>query len=291
LGKDARILGSGAFGTVFAGALPDGRLVAIKQMELASAAEQKRKDREKRGGRANPYTGEAGFQLELEVLSKYVHPNLVQLIGHCIERKTWKKGTAKCSIVLEYMACGSLLMRLRPAHAGPPLSAQERFDIAADVARGLHYLHAEASPPLIHQDVKSDNILLADVGGRLVAKVADFGTARMAPQLAMNTSARAAGGGGGKTHHSTGIIIGTTPYMPAEVTCPQAKRPPPAPPVACVFPHITLKQEQLTLCQLPATIFLARLPVFDGGAHLGEDGHLRVWRGAARVAHRAPSVR
>ena len=54
LGKDPRILGTGAFGNVLAGTLPDGRLVAVKQMELASAAEQKKKDRQKSGGRANP---------------------------------------------------------------------------------------------------------------------------------------------------------------------------------------------------------------------------------------------
>jgi hypothetical protein len=216
LGKEPRVLGAGAFGNVLAGALPDGRPVAVKQMELASAAEQKKKDKAKLGGgRADPYSGEAGFRLELEVLSKYVHPNLVQLIGHCIERKTWKKGAATCSIVLEFMAGGSLLERLAPAHAGPPPTAQERFDVAADVARALNYLHT-AAPPLIHQDVKSDNILLAEIGGRLVAKVADFGTARIAPQLATNTTAVATGGGGGQTHHSTGIIIGTKPYMPAE---------------------------------------------------------------------------
>ena len=148
------------------------------------------------------------------MLSRYAHPNLVQLIGFCVEKKKKKKSTT-CSLVLEFMPGGSLLDRLRLTHAGPPLTAQERFDVAADVARGLHYLHT-AKPPLIHQDVKSDNILLAVVDGRLVAKVADFGTARIAPQLAMNTAARAPGGSGGQTHHSTRCVVGTTPYMPAE---------------------------------------------------------------------------
>jgi hypothetical protein len=210
--KYAHIIGAGSFGTVFRGTLPDGRRIAVKQLELA--AKQKQKAKKKLGGRADPYAGKAGFQLELEVLSKYRHPHLVELIGYCVDKQLLK--ATKCNLVLEFMAEGSLLDRLRPAHAAPPLAAQERFDIAADVARGLHYLHAEASPPLIHQDVKSDNVLLAEIGGRLVAKVADFGTARMAPQLAMNTTARAPGGGGGKTHHSTTMIVGTRPYMPME---------------------------------------------------------------------------
>jgi serine/threonine protein kinase len=79
------------------------------------------------------------------------------------------------------------------------------------VARGIDFLHVFADPPLIHQDVKSDNILLTTVGGRLVAKVADFGTARYAPALLeMNTQ------GQRNTHHSTQTVTGTRPYMPIE---------------------------------------------------------------------------
>ena len=160
LGGQPLLVGAGAFGNVFVGTLADGRRVAVKQMQLASAALQKKKDKAKLGGgRADPYAGETGFRLE--VLSKYAHPNLVQLIGHCIEKQSWLKKSTTCSLVLEYMPGGSLLARLRPASAAPARTAQERFDVAADVAKALHYLHAEAHTPLIHQDAKSDNILLA----------------------------------------------------------------------------------------------------------------------------------
>jgi hypothetical protein len=203
--KYSVLLGAGAFGNVYGGTLPGGRLIAVKQMEL----QKKKKKKKKLGGRADPYSGEAGFRLELGVLSKYRHPNLVELIGYCEEKQLLK--ATRCYLVLEHMTGGALLARLQPWHAGPPLTAQQRFDIAAGVARGLHYLHAEARPPLIHQDVKTDNVLLATgVGGKLVAKVADFGTARIAPQLALSTSAR------GATHLSTGIIVGTRPYMAPE---------------------------------------------------------------------------
>jgi len=56
--------------------------------------------------------------------------------------------------------------------------------------------------------IQSDNILLNIVDGVLVAKVADFGTARFAPSLLEP----------GNTHHSTGIVIGTKPYQPYEYT-------------------------------------------------------------------------
>ena len=88
-----------------------------------------------------------------------------------------------------------------------PLTWAERFSIASDVARGLHFLHTDADPPIIHQDVKSDNILLGlDRRGQLIAKIADFGAVRIAPKLLTNT------------HVSTRDIVGTRPYQPPEYT-------------------------------------------------------------------------
>lgn len=47
-----------------------------------------------------------------------------------------------------------------------------RLEIALGVARGLHYLHDFIDPPIIHGDIKTNNILLNE---QLVAKVADYG--------------------------------------------------------------------------------------------------------------------
>jgi serine/threonine protein kinase len=47
--------------------------------------------------------------------------------------------------------------------------------VALGSARGLAYLHELVTPPIIHRDIKSTNILLNE---RSIAKVADFGLSR-----------------------------------------------------------------------------------------------------------------
>lgn len=76
-------------------------------------------------------------------------------------------------LVSELMKNGSLYSALHDQNQlGTPLTTDQRFRIAKDVAHGLEYLHHGAKPPIIHRDIKSANVLLSE---SFSAKLADFG--------------------------------------------------------------------------------------------------------------------
>uniref|UniRef100_A0A0A9F4N4 non-specific serine/threonine protein kinase n=1 Tax=Arundo donax TaxID=35708 RepID=A0A0A9F4N4_ARUDO len=58
---------------------------------------------------------------------------------------------------------------------GKGLTWPMRLRVATEAAKGLCYLHHDCSPPILHRDVKSNNILL---DARMEAHVADFGLAK-----------------------------------------------------------------------------------------------------------------
>ena len=70
-----------------------------------------------------------------------------------------------------------------------PLPWRARLCIMRDAARALAHLHAQT---MLHGDVKPSNTLLDDLG---VARLADFGLARMAKRHGEAAAAAAAGGG------------------------------------------------------------------------------------------------
>ncbi|KAL2234815.1 UNVERIFIED_CONTAM: U-box domain-containing protein 34 [Sesamum indicum] len=109
------------------------------------------------------------FQQEVEVLSRMRHPNMVILLGACPEYGC---------LVYEYMENGCLEDRLFCKDGTPPLPWTTRFQIAADIATALNFLHHTRPEPLVHRDLKPANILLDK---NFVSKISDVGLSRLVP--------------------------------------------------------------------------------------------------------------
>uniref|UniRef100_A0A0E0QQ74 non-specific serine/threonine protein kinase n=1 Tax=Oryza rufipogon TaxID=4529 RepID=A0A0E0QQ74_ORYRU len=106
---------------------------------------------------------------EVQNLTKVNHRNLVSLIGYCWEKE-------HLALVYEYMSSGNLSDYLRgKAGLGGTLNWATRIRVMLEAAQGLDYLHKGCNLPIIHGDVKTNNILL---GRNLKAKIADFGLSK-----------------------------------------------------------------------------------------------------------------
>ncbi|CAI9291401.1 unnamed protein product [Lactuca saligna] len=143
-------LGRGSFGRVYKGRFYKGnKVIAVKRLEKVVDE------------------GEREFRAEMQVIGKTHHKNLVRLFGYCAEGK-------ERLLVYEYMSNGTLADRLFRSETLPNWS--ERVQIALDVARGILYLHEECETPIIHCDIKPQNILMDDFW---TAKISDFGLAKL----------------------------------------------------------------------------------------------------------------
>ena len=79
-------------------------------------------------------------------------------------------------LVYEYMDRGSLFCALRDEVEEVELDWNKRVRVVKGVAHALSYVHHDCSPPIIHRDISSNNILL---NSEMEAFVSDFGTARL----------------------------------------------------------------------------------------------------------------
>ena len=112
------------------------------------------------------------------------HPNVIPLLGFCVQ--------PPC-ITMEYCKRGSLYDILKSPGEQEELSWQRRLHMLRDAAIGMHYLHTR-SPPIIHRDLKSPNLLVTTDWG---IKVADMGMSKFVEDAKWpgNTSATTGGPG------------------------------------------------------------------------------------------------
>ncbi|KAI4320660.1 hypothetical protein MLD38_034115 [Melastoma candidum] len=141
---ESNIIGEGTAGKVYRGIMPDNRHVAVKHILSDTNLET--------------------VVREVTSLSRVRHPNIVALLGCCMEEDAY-------FLIYELCPNGNLSEWLFGQDRD--LSWIQRLRIAIGCARGLCFLHARH---IIHRDVKPPNILL---GPNFEAKVSDFGLCKV----------------------------------------------------------------------------------------------------------------
>uniref|UniRef100_A0A0E0ER75 Protein kinase domain-containing protein n=1 Tax=Oryza meridionalis TaxID=40149 RepID=A0A0E0ER75_9ORYZ len=189
-----RLIGHGGFGQVYYGCLEENIEVAVK---MRSESSQHGLD-----------------EFLAESLTKVHHRNLVSLVGYCWEND-------HLALVYEYMSGGNLCDHLRgKISVGESLNWATRLRILLEAGQGLDYLHKGCNLPIIHGDVKTNNILL---GQNLKAKIADFGLSKTYhSDTQTHISATAAGSVGYIDPDSMWKVVDTAMMCTADVT---AQRP------------------------------------------------------------------
>lgn len=152
------------------------------------------------------------FFSECVIMSKLRHPHVVQFLGvyfpSAEQIKSEEAEEKEQSIGNTHGLCLPwLIMELLPMNLGHFLDKNRhtpyyipysvKSSLLLDITKGLSYLHSQ-SPIIIHRDLTARNIL---INAALVAKIADFGVARITDPMGSVMS----------------VGPGTIAYMPPEV--------------------------------------------------------------------------
>ncbi len=112
---------------------------------------------------------------EISIMYQIRYDHLLGILGACVEPNYY-------AIIIEYMPLGSLFDILQRKEQ--IFSWSDRWSIALQMTKGINYLHKMS---IIHQDIKSLNILMDKTIHGYLVKVSDFGLAKMEEEIQRET--------------------------------------------------------------------------------------------------------
>lgn len=122
---------------------------------------------------------------EALLLSQIGHPNIVRVFDANVSKS--KKGDIGF-FTMEYVAGGSL-DKFWQSYGNRIIPIEDTVHIVKQICLGLSVAHSE-NPPLIHRDIKPQNILVGYDAQGIRARVSDFGLAKQVNPLTLLASAK-----------------------------------------------------------------------------------------------------
>jgi eukaryotic-like serine/threonine-protein kinase len=120
---------------------------------------------------------------EAFLLSRIAHPNIIRIFE---ANRITDSESARCYVTMEYAAGGTLYSYLQ---ANRPLTIERAVEFGKQICSGLAAAHSQ-KPPIIHRDIKPQNIVVTTSESDTVLKLADFGLAKnIDPKLRMVSAA------------------------------------------------------------------------------------------------------
>nr|XP_034899754.1 probable leucine-rich repeat receptor-like protein kinase At1g35710 [Populus alba] len=147
-------IGTGGYGVVYKAVLPSEQVLAVKKFHQTPEVEM---------------SSLKPFRSEIDVIMGIRHRNIVNLYGFCSHAK-------HSFLVYEFVERESLRKVLNDEEQAGKMDWDKRMNLIKGVANALSYMHHDCSPPIIHRDISSNNVLL---DSEYEDHVSDFGTARL----------------------------------------------------------------------------------------------------------------
>ncbi|KAH1199944.1 MDIS1-interacting receptor like kinase 2 [Glycine max] len=152
--NDKYLIGVGGQGNVYKAELSSDQVYAVKKLHVET-------DGERHNFKA--------FENEIQALTEIRHRNIIKLYGFCSHSRF-------SFLVYKFLEGGSLDQVLSNDTKAVAFDWEKRVNTVKGVANALSYMHHDCSPPIIHRDISSKNVLL---DSQYEALVSDFGTAKI----------------------------------------------------------------------------------------------------------------